>query len=60
MTPRTFEFGSCDKLLPLAVNARKIALAYDFRLVESLPLEPHDFIINGVLTPERSFCNEVL
>ena len=46
--------GFYDRFLPLAVNAVKIALAYDFQLVESLPLEPHDFKINGVLTPERS------
>ncbi len=51
--------GFYDRFLPQAVNARKIALAYDFQLLESLPLEPHDFRINGVLTPERSFYNEV-
>ncbi len=51
--------GFYDRFLPQAVNAKKIALAYDFQLVDSLPLEPHDFRINGVLTPERSFYNEV-
>ena len=37
--------GYYDRFLPLAVNAVKIALAYDFQLVDSLPIEEHDFRI---------------
>ena len=51
--------GYYDKFLPLAVNAKKIALAYDFQLVDNLPLENHDVKINGVLTIGRSICHEV-
>lgn len=51
--------GYYDRFLPLAVNAKKIALAYDFQLVDSLPLETHDAKIDGVLTIERSFYHEV-
>ena len=51
--------GFYDRFLPLAVNAKKIALAYDFQLVDSLPLEEHDAKIDIVLTLERSVCCEV-
>ena len=51
--------GYYDRFLPLAVNAKKIALAYDFQIVNSLPLEPHDVKINYILTLERSVFNEV-
>ena len=46
-----------DRFLPRAVNAKKIALAYDFQLVDSLPTETHDASINYVLT--RSGYHEV-
>lgn len=49
--------GYYDRFLPLAVNAKKIAFAYDFQLVDNLPLEPHDTKINAVLTPNRLFEN---
>ena len=49
--------GYYDRFLPLAVNAKKIALAYDFQLVDNLPLEPHDTKINAVMTPTRLFEN---
>ena len=42
--------GYYDRFLPLAVNAVKIALAYDFQLVDSLPLESHDSKVDFVLT----------
>ena len=42
--------GYYDRFLPQAINAKKIALAYDFQLVERLPVEPHDAKINAVLT----------
>lgn len=51
--------GYYDRFLPRAVNAMKIALAYDFQLVETLPIEPHDAKIDAVLTIKRSVCNEV-
>ena len=47
--------GYYDRFLPLAVNAKKIALACDFQLVDSLPLEAHDFKIDAVLTPKNFF-----
>ena len=42
--------GYYDRFLPLAVNAKKIALAYNFQLVDSLPTEEHDAKIDTVLT----------
>ena len=42
--------GFYDRFLPLAVNAVKIALAYDFQLVDSLTLESHDSKVDFVLT----------
>lgn len=50
--------GYYDKFLPQAVNAKKIALAYDFQLVDTLPLEAHDAKLDAVLTLERSVWNE--
>ncbi|MBE8949003.1 MAG: 5-formyltetrahydrofolate cyclo-ligase [Quinella sp. 3Q1] len=52
--------GYYDRFLPHAVNAKKIALAYDFQLVDDLPLEEHDVKIDTVLTIERSICHEAL
>ena len=51
--------GYYDRFLPLAVNAKKVALAYDFQLVDSLPTEEHDAKIDFTLTLERSSSNEV-
>ncbi len=45
--------GYYDKFLPRAVNAKKIALAYDFQLVEEIPVEPHDSPVDIVLTEKR-------
>ena len=42
--------GYYDKFLPRAVNAKKIALAYDFQLVAELPIEAHDIKVDVVLT----------
>ena len=51
--------GYYDRFLLQAVNAKKVALAYDFQLVDSLPIENHDTKINFILTLERSCSNEV-
>ena len=45
--------GYYDRFLPKAVNAKKIALAYDFQLINSLPIEPHDAKIDAVFTPKN-------
>ena len=45
--------GYYDRFLPQAVNAKKLALAFDFQLINSLPTEPHDVKIDAVLTPKR-------
>ena len=50
--------GYYDKFLPRAVNAKKIALAYDFQLVDVLPTEFHDVTIDMVITTGRSVCCE--
>lgn len=50
--------GYYDRFLPQAVNAKKISFAYDFQLVETLPLEAHDAKIDFVFTKERSICHE--
>ena len=49
--------GYYDKFLPRAVNAKKIAFAYDFQVVESLPTEAHDAKIDMILSP-KFFCKE--
>ncbi|MBR3497670.1 MAG: hypothetical protein IKO05_01605 [Selenomonadaceae bacterium] len=37
------------------VNAKKIALAYEFQLVDSLPLESHDAKVDIILTLGKIF-----
>ena len=51
--------GYYDRFLPQAANAVKVALAYDFQLVDALPTEPHDAKIDAVITTERSVRVEV-
>ena len=43
--------GYYDRFLP-KTDAKKVAFAYDFQLVESLPTEPHDAKIDAILTPK--------
>ena len=52
--------GYYDRFLPRAVNAKKIALDYDFQLVDVLPTEFHDVTIDMVITTGRSVRCEVL
>lgn len=33
----------------------KIALTYDFQLLEHLETEPHDYKVDGIITPSREF-----
>ncbi|MBQ6974978.1 MAG: 5-formyltetrahydrofolate cyclo-ligase [Selenomonadaceae bacterium] len=47
--------GFYDKFLSRAVNAVKIALAYDNQIVENVPIEPHDVKVDFVLTPTKNF-----
>ncbi len=42
--------GYYDRFLPQAVNAVKVAFAYDFQLVDSLPTEAHDAFVDIILT----------
>lgn len=50
--------GYYDRFLPQAVNAKKVSFAYDFQLVETLPLETHDAQIDFVFTKGRIVCHE--
>jgi 5-formyltetrahydrofolate cyclo-ligase len=45
--------GFYDKFLPRAVNAKKIALAYDFQIVDAVPTEPHDSPVDMIITEKR-------
>ena len=51
--------GYYDKFLSRAVNAKKIALAYDCQLVESVPIAPHDLKVDAVITPTKILEGEV-
>ena len=51
--------GYYDRFLPQAANAVKVALAYDFQLVDALPTEPHDVKLDAVITTERGLFNEL-
>lgn len=45
--------GFYDKFLPRAVNAKKIALAYDFQIVDAVPTELHDRPVDMIITENR-------
>ena len=45
--------GYYDKFLPRAGQAKKIALAYDFQIVETVPVEPHDFKVDMIISEKR-------
>ena len=47
--------GFYDKFLNRAVNAVKIALAFDEQIVENVPIEPHDVKVDFILTPTKIF-----
>ena len=47
--------GYYDKFLSRAVNAKKIALSYDFQIVDKVPVEPHDLNIDVIITPTKIF-----
>lgn len=49
-----FGAGYYDRLLPQLPDAYRIALAYDFQIVESLPAEPHDMPVQAIVTPGRT------
>ena len=51
--------GYYDKFLSRAVNAKKIALAYDCQLVEKVPVAPHDLKVDAVITPTKILEGEV-
>lgn len=49
-----FGAGYYDRLLPHLSRAYRLALAYDFQVVESIALEPHDVSVHAIVTPERT------
>ena len=49
--------GYYDKFLSLAVNAKKISLAYDCQIVNSVPVETFDIPVDAVVTPTKLIQN---
>lgn len=45
--------GYYDRFLKLAVNAKKIAPAFDFQLVENVPMTPADCGVDVIITPSK-------
>ncbi len=45
--------GYYDRFLKLATNAKKIALACDFQVVEDLPVTPDDSKVDIIITPSK-------
>ncbi len=44
--------GYYDRILSRVPQAKKIALAYDFQLVDAVPVEAHDIPMDWVIVPE--------
>jgi 5-formyltetrahydrofolate cyclo-ligase len=42
--------GYYDRFLA-GTNVYKIGLAYDFQLIEEIPIDPHDITVHAILTP---------
>lgn len=42
-----------DKLLPLLENAYLVGVCFSFQLKDSIPVEPHDFPMNSIITPDQ-------
>ncbi|NLZ95563.1 MAG: 5-formyltetrahydrofolate cyclo-ligase [Bacteroidales bacterium] len=42
-----------DKLLPLLDNAYLVGVCFSFQLKDNIPVEPHDFKMNCVITPDE-------
>lgn len=42
-----------DKLLPLLDNAYLIGVCFSFQLKDKIPVEPHDFSMNCVISPNQ-------
>lgn len=47
-----FGCGYYDTFLKNAKNAKKIALAYDFQIVDHIPAQPHDVRMDMIITPD--------
>ena len=45
--------GYYDRFLKLAVNAKKIASAFDFQIIESVPMTPADCGVDVIITPSK-------
>ena len=45
--------GYYDKFLPRAVNAVKVALAFDVQIFDALPLENHDVRVDVIITETK-------
>ena len=50
--------GYYDRFLKLAVNAKKVAPAFDFQLVEDLPVTPNDSAVDLIITPSKIITAE--
>ncbi len=49
--------GWYDRLLADANGTLKIGVAHEFQIVDNLPHEPHDILLDRVVSPERSiYC----
>lgn len=49
--------GFYDRFLP-RVKGQKVGVAYDFQIVDSVPVENHDFPLDAVVTPTRILKKE--
>ena len=47
-----FGCGYYDDFLKRARQAKKIALAYDFQIVDFIPAETHDVRVDVIVTPD--------
>ena len=46
--------GFYDRLLKSTPNAAKIGVGYDFQLLDTIPVEPHDVPMDCVITDHKS------
>ena len=52
--------GFYDRYLDKAVNAFRLVLAYDWQIVDEIPVEAHDTLVDEILTEKREIsCRRV-
>lgn len=51
--------GFYDRLLPL-LDCPKIGMGFSWQMIDTVPVESHDIVLSGVITPERCYLPKIV